>query len=174
MQAPTHLLTGVLLQRLLRSHDFVWPANMLIAVSGFLSHGLLDKLAISTYQPSEAAISDGFWLGFHIITFLTSVVVIYVYGAEFKWGMSMALLPDIDWIFVHGQNLTGLETGFYHTPFIHESLNTLFDNIPGIYLFNFLPDWRQVYAACIPEILLCLLIIAFIRLHQNRRRNIHF
>lgn len=170
MQAPTHLLTGVLINKLFQWKRYRAVAFVLMAVCCFLSHGLLDALDRFTYHPADAAITDPFWVGYHLLVALVSIVFLYLWWSEFKWGIIFALLPDFDWIIVHGQRLAGVEVPFYNTPHMHNALQLLFSFIP----FDQLQDWRLQPVAALIEVALVGLLLLVIRGIFNQRRNIHF
>ncbi|MCS6933700.1 MAG: hypothetical protein NZM35_00935 [Chitinophagales bacterium] len=172
MQAPTHILAGSVIQELCKTRRFPLLTYFLTAVFGFFSHGLLDKLAITTYHPPRADFSDAFWISYHVGVLLATIVAVYVYGARYGWGIIFAVLPDVDWILIHGQRLTGISLPFYQTPHIHNFLNAFFDTVAAP--LSALPDYRHYPWAGIFEIALIALFILLLHRLQRRRRNIHF
>ncbi|MBK8657341.1 MAG: hypothetical protein IPN22_00265 [Bacteroidetes bacterium] len=174
MQAPTHILTGVLLQKLFDSKRHQTVAQIITALACYFSHGLLDKLAMATYHPPVADFSDVFWVLYHLAVLLITVLLLYVYGSEYKWAIALALLPDLDWVVVHSQHLFHFDIPFYNEPLLHNALHYIIDNTPGLQLLNNLPDYRELYSACIVEILLGLGILSAVKALAQRRRNIHF
>ncbi|MBS1612123.1 MAG: hypothetical protein JST49_04830 [Bacteroidetes bacterium] len=171
MQAPTHILAGVIIKKLFDWSEYKAVAYTLIAVLAFLSHGLLDKFAVLTYHRPDADFSDPFWVGYHIAVLLVSIVFLYMYWGEYKLGIIFAMLPDFDWIMIHGQHALHIDIPFYNTPHLHNALNFLYDLIPG---WENLMDLRYQPWAAIFEVLLIALLILIIRALDNRRRNIHF
>ncbi len=174
MQAPTHLLVGVIIQKLFDWKKYRAVSFILVAVIAFLSHGILDKLARLTYHRPDAAPTDPFWLAFHLVVLLTTITMLYVYWSTAKWGILFALLPDFDWIFIDGQAAFHVEIPFYKTPYIHNFLHLIYDNLPPFSYIDMLPDWRYNYWACLVEVALIGLLLLLIRVLFNQRRNIHF
>ncbi len=174
MQAPTHILTGVLLQKLFDTNRHQTLAQIITAFTCYFSHGILDKLAIATYHPPVADFSDVFWVLYHITVLLVSLLLLYVYGSEYKWAITLALLPDLDWLIVHSQHLLNFEIPFYSEPLLHTALHYIIDNTPVLNLLNNLPDYRQMYVACFFEVILGLAMVLLIKMLSQRRRNIHF
>ena len=126
MQAPTHILAGVIINKLFKWKSYRGIAFVLMAVSCLLAHGLFDALAQFTYHPAEAAVTDPFWVAYHLVVALVSVVFLYLWWGDFKWGIIFSLLPDVDWLVIHGQHMAGVEIPFYNTPHLHNLLNALF------------------------------------------------
>jgi hypothetical protein len=87
MQAPTHLVMGILIQKVLRK---IRPLNLqyfLIAFLAIMSHGVLDKIAKFTYHPSSPLFGDWFWVLYHLIlTFLTILIFIRCWK-KYKIGL---------------------------------------------------------------------------------------
>ena len=122
MQEPTHILAGVLIQR---SLEPVRPKPLrlaLVAAAAFLSHGLLDKLANATYHPPRANFHDPVWVCFHSGVLLLTIVFLVLWWRRYWWGILFAALPDLDWIFIHGQEILHLHLPFYHQPYLHNFL----------------------------------------------------
>lgn len=94
-----------------------------------------------------------------------------MYWGEYKLGIIFAMLPDFDWIMIHGQHALHIDTPFYNTPHLHNALNFLYGLIPG---WENLIDLRYQPWAAIFEILLIAFLILIIRALDSRRRNVHF
>lgn len=171
MQAPTHILAGVIIKKLFDWSEYKAVAYTLIAVLAFLSHGLLDNIAKMTYHRPDADFSDPIWVAYHIAVLLTSIVLLYMYWSEYKLGIIFAILPDFDWIMIHSQHALGIDIPFYNTPHLHNALHFIFDSIP---VWQYLPDLRYQPWAAIFEVILIAVLIFIIRALDNRRRNIHF
>lgn len=171
MQAPTHILAGVIIKKLFDWSEYKAVAYTIIAMLAFLSHGLLDNLAKITYHRPDADFSDPIWLIYHIAVLLVTIVFLYMYWADYKLGIIFAILPDFDWIMIHGQNLLHINIPFYNTPHLHNFLHLIYDSIP---VWQYLPDNRYSPWAAVWEVLLIAFLIFIIRALHNRRRNIHF
>ena len=98
MQMPTHFLFAILLYNLISKvlEPFIYiPLMILLAV---ISHALLDCVAIMTYHPPEAQKQDKFWVIYHVLIYLASIVLFIVFFKEYWWVMLASIIPDIvDW-----------------------------------------------------------------------------
>lgn len=121
MQAPTHILAGVLIQK-----AFVWKQHRrlalgLTAVCAFLSHGLLDKLARLTYHRANPDFHSPIWVGYHAALILVTLLFLYWWWKPFKWGIIFASLPDLDRVFIHAQEIFHFSIPFYRQPHLHNA-----------------------------------------------------
>jgi hypothetical protein len=169
MQEPTHILAGVIIQR---SFETIRPRRValgLTAVCAFLSHGLLDRLANATYHPPNADFHSVFWVCFHSGVLILTVLFLIRWWRRYKWGIFFAALPDLDWVFIHGQQIFHIDTGFYHKPYLHNFLHIIFDQKPP---FSYLrvPNHRQNPWACLYEVGLVLAMLAAIH-HLTKKRT---
>ena len=172
MQAPTHILAGIILKRTFDWKYFKWPGVALTILSSLLLHGIFDKLGKATYHPTAIDFTDFFWLIYYVAMALISFVMLYMYWGEYKLGIIFSLLPDIDWVVLHVSDAFGKELIFYKTPIMHDALNYLIDNTMPF--LNSLPDYRLSPWACIFEFMLFGLLVLIFRIQLTRRRNIHF
>ncbi len=174
MQAPTHILAGVIFQKLFNWKRYRSVAFILIALLGILSHAVLDKLSVATYCPDAADFSTIFWIAYHLLMLLVSIIFLYLWWQEAKWGILFAMLPDIDWLFVYTREVFHLSGSFYNQPYIHRALDwTMNHTIPFCYL-NVLPDNRNEPLAMLWEFAGWLLLLFIIYRLDRRRRNIYF
>lgn len=170
MQAPTHILSGVLINKLFQWKRYRGIAFILMAFTCLLVHGLLDMLARFTYNPAEFSITDPFWLGYHIVVVLVSIVFLYLWWGEFKWGIIFSLLPDLEWLIIGGQRLTNKEFIYYSKPYLHNAINSMYNLLQA----QSIPDFSPMPVACLVEVGVIVLLILLIRAIFNQRRNIHF
>ena len=174
MQAPTHILAGIILKR---TFDWKYFRGVGVALTVFfalLMHGIFDKLGRSTYHPVGMDFTDPFWLIYNVLMVLTSLVMLYMFWREYWVGILFSLLPDIDWVILHTADAFGKQIIFYKTPLIHDVLFYFIDNvIPFSYLKD-LPDFRIYPWACVFEGLLFGVLLVIYKVQVNRRRNIHF
>jgi hypothetical protein len=174
MQGPVHLLTGIIIYRLLSWRNYAMAGLVLTCIICLFLHGLFDKLAIITYQPPHADFTDPFWLTYHIISWLASIAIIYVFWRDYKWGIIFSLLPEVDWIFIGAQDILHTSIPFYKRPWIHDALNYIFDNTVPFNYLNYLPDNRLNPWACIWELLIIACLALILRALLLYRKNIHF
>jgi hypothetical protein len=172
MQAPTHILAGVIIRRTFEWKYFKGLGIVLTIITALLMHGIFDKLGKLTYHPNTIDFTDPFWLIYQVAMFLISLVMIYIYWGEYKLGIIFSLLPDVDWIVLHVSDLFHRELIFYKTPLMHDALNYIIDNT--LPFLNSLPDYRAYPWACLIELLFFGLLFLIYKLMISRRRNIHF
>lgn len=172
MQAPTHILAGVIINRIFKWRNYK-PVGLLLTFICCLSvHGIFDKLALSVYQP-EANFNDPVWLLYHIFMWLASIVLLYIFWRDYKWGIIFSLLPDIDWVILGVQHLFNFNIPFYNVPWFHFTLNYLLNFPPFTYLDK-LPDNRNNPWAFVWEFALIALLVFIYRAMVRYRKNIHF
>ncbi len=168
MQEPTHILAGVIIQR---SLETVRPRALglgLTAVCAFLSHGLLDRLANATYHPPNANFEDPFWVCFHSGVLIFTIVFLIVWWRRYKWGIFFAALPDLDWVFIHGQKIFHIHLAYYRKPHMHNLLHVVFDVWPPFKYLR-IPSHRFNPWASLYEVSLVLaMLIAIYFLNKKR------
>lgn len=174
MQAPTHILAGVVIGKLFEWRTYRGVAMFLTAVLALLSHAVLDKLARVTYHQPEADFGNPAWVGFHLVVVLVTVIFLYLWWTDYKWSIVFALLPDLEWLIIYPQHALNREIPFYSVPHLHHAMKWMMEHtIPFCYL-DMLPDNSAVPLAAIWEVVPALFLIVFIRFMDNRRKNIHF
>ena len=103
MQLPTHVIFGVIIQLLV--YQFYPHADIFFLVSvfliAFISHFIIDSLAIMTYHPPERQHTN-FWLYWHIFVYVSGILLILIAlisNPLFIVGILGANLPDLwDWV----------------------------------------------------------------------------
>lgn len=168
MQEPTHILTGVLIQRIFQSLRPQALRLVLIAVIAFLSHGLLDRLANVTYHPPIANFNDPFWVCFHLNVLKWTIVFLIIWWPRYWWGILFAAMPDLDWVFIHGQHIFHVNIPFYRTPRLHHFLHLIFDETAPFSSWR-IPSNRQHPWAALFEValILCLALALWL---MNRKK----
>ncbi|MFN8288342.1 MAG: hypothetical protein U0V74_16415 [Chitinophagales bacterium] len=174
MQAPTHLLIGVIIQKLFDWRRYRAISFLLVAAVAFFCHGLLDEFSRFTYNPDISLPIDPFWVVFQIVVLLFTITLLYQWWGIAKWGIVFSLLPDIEWIFIDIQKLFNIEIAFYKTPYIHNFLHSVYGALPPFSYMDMLPDWSRNYWACAIEVAVIVLLLLTLRAIYNQRRNIHF
>jgi hypothetical protein len=163
MQAPTHILAGVAIQKAFEGKKPRALALAAMAVLAFLSHGVLDKLARVTYHRPDADFHNPIWVGFHVLVVIVTIIFLVLWWKPYKWGIIFASLPDVDWVFIHGQELLHIKIPFYRQPHLHHLLGLLVDHVPPFTYMDKLPNYRLQPWACVWEILLMAIFILLIR-----------
>jgi len=171
MQAPTHILTGAIITEAFKPMKNRKLAFVLVAVFAFLSHGLLDKFAKMTYHRPDADFNDPVWVGYHLGVLIATILFIKWWWRDYKWGIIFAMLPDLDWVFIHGQKLIGVDIWWYKTAHIHSVVHAVFDNLWPFYYLHNLPDYRYEPITAVGEIIL-LVVLYYFGLRYLQRRNV--
>jgi len=174
MQAPTHIMAGVIINRIFKWRNYKPVGLLLTFIFCLLVHGIFDKLAISVYRQPEADFGNPFWLVYHLVMWLSSIVLLYIFWGDYKWGIIFSLLPEIDWVVLGMQHIFHFDIPFYQMPWIHFSLNYVLDQMRIFNIMDLLPDNRQNPAACIGELALIALLAFIFRAMVRYRKNIHF
>lgn len=169
MQAYTHFMTGTLiqkaLQRTLKRKAHRIPFMIFL---GILSHVVIDDFARMTYHPANAKPGDPFWVGYHLCA-LVGTIAIVIKWRKYLWGMLCSVIPDVDWFVV--RPLDSLvpwawwEPGMCHTFFRSIPICKQVDS-----LLSFIPNWTEVPAACIFELILAAGLLTLL-LRQTRRSS---
>jgi len=163
MQLPTHFLAGILIQKAFNWKQHRRLALGLTAVCAFLSHGLLDKLANLTYHPANPDFHSPFWVGYHAALVLVTLLFLYWWWKPFKWGIIFASLPDLDWVFIHAQEIFHFQIPFYRHPHLHHLLGLIFNDLPPFAWLNRLPSYRHQPWAILPEVALVAVVALALR-----------
>jgi hypothetical protein len=179
MQEPTHILAGIIIKKSLDGKKPRAAILALTAALAFLSHGFLDKLANLTYHPAQPDFKSPVWIGYHLFIAVTTIVFLFLWWKKFKWGIIFATLPDADWIFIHGReifnHLFHTHSDFYHRPYLHNFLNSIWENVPPLnfaaHFLDALPNYRHNPLACLWEFFLVALLLLILRLITMGRRQ---
>lgn len=176
MQEPTHILAGVVIQKCFDGAQHRKLALGLTAVTAFLSHGLLDQLARVTYHPARPDFHSLVWVGFHAAVLAATIFFLVLWWKRFKWGIVFACLPDVDWIFIHGQEIFQFQIPFYRRPLMHDLLGWVWEKTPPFsfvtHAIKLLPYNRHNPWAGLWEVLLVavlLLALQLLQLAKSRR-----
>ncbi len=178
MQEPTHILTGVIIQKSFEGSRYPKLALGLTAAIAFLSHGLLDKLANLTYHPSKPRFHDPVWVSYHLFVVVATIAFLVIWWKKFNWGIVFACLPDVDWVFIHGRELFNWlfhgHSHFYSHPYIHIFDGYIWDRIPP---FSFVTPWLDALPnlrlnpfACLFEFLLVAFLLLVLKLITMGKR----
>jgi hypothetical protein len=169
MQTPTHMVAGVLLQKTFVGKKHRRLVLTTVAVLAFLSHGFLDKLSRVTFHPADPDFHSVFWVTYHSLLLVLAIVTGIIWWRPYKWGIIFANLPDVDWVFIHGQEIVNrlfhTKIDFYGQPYFHHFLGYIYDHIPPFsWMANAidrLPNERHNPWACLWElVLVCAMLVA--------------
>jgi len=168
MQAPTHLITGILIQR---SFGEIYPLPLryfLIAFLAIISHGILDKLAKFTYHPPDPLINDRFWISYHLFMIFLTFFIFIKYYKNYKFGMIFSIIPDFDWIVIHSSKLFSFSVPFWKEPILHKILFSFLDSSPLFKFLNTLPNLSLKRIGIIPEIVFLIILLFTVEIMQHR------
>jgi hypothetical protein len=162
MQTPTHLVAGMVIQKAFEGKNRKLSLGA-TAVVAFLSHGFLDKLAQITYHPANPDFHSAFWVSYHLTLLATTIVFLCFWWRQYKWGIIFANLPDVDWIFIHGQEIFHIQIPFYRQPHLHHLLGWIYEKVPPFsyvtYYLDRLPNERHNPWACLNEVVLVVVML---------------
>ncbi|MBN2156792.1 MAG: hypothetical protein JW776_12185 [Candidatus Lokiarchaeota archaeon] len=155
MQAPTHMLTGVFLLVLFQAifpNAPIWIQVLVIFPLSFASHFLIDASAIITYHPPKSDWKDPFWVSYHLVIYILTIVVAIYFWRAYWWTMIAATLVDIvDWIFLRA---IFKKKAILH-PIADKLRNFLYKKTPN---WNY-KRWTVIFEFIIMGILLTLILI---------------
>jgi hypothetical protein len=160
MQAPTHLVAGICLQKAVR----VIPPSpwryVLVALLALTIHGILDRLAKFTYHPPKRLWKDRFWIAYHSFLAVATIYILVLYWREYWFVTVFSIAPDFDWVMI---DLSGY-LGFLHyrRPFLHDRLLRIIDSIPTPSFARSLPNWNVKRKGVLVELLLLAILISII------------
>ncbi len=172
MQLPTHLITAVMIDKLVGRTKLPAQARPVVVASAcYLSHGILDKMARATYHPPDP-LDNRFWKTYHhqVLPAITRTVLT-VYGPKHWFAMLFSALPDLDWV------VRGLSQKYnrkilnWDRPILNEGLHSLFDRIPVINLLNRLPDLRFQPKGVLVELGLVTAMVVLIQMIDHNKSS---
>src|SRR6056297_1561686 len=105
MEAPTHLLIGIIIQKAVLKHSQFRGAFgiSIIIISAFFSHFIIDCFSRFTYHPPKADWNDPFWVSYHLMIYSLTLIIIILFGREYWIGIIFSILVDIiDWGIIRG------------------------------------------------------------------------
>lgn len=160
LQLPTHVTFGVLIQI---SLGLLFPKAdiffyILVFLTAFISHFILDSLAIMTYHPPTRQHTN-FWLYWHIFVYATGIFLIVVslsINIFFIVGIIGANLQDLwDWVLLRWL-LKSTNKKLYIHKYVHK-IRSLF--------ISYVPDLTYNRLGIIPESVLYLIVYISILVH---------
>lgn len=176
MQEPTHILTGILIQKSVGA--VLKPRGLELGVTAalaFLSHGLLDELARVTYHPADPNFHSPVWVTYHSVVAVATIAFLIWWWKQYKWGIAFAALPDLDWVFIHGQQIFHVSLPFYRQPHLHNLLHFIYHQIPPFTWLtaeiNRLPNERHNPWACLWEVLFVAVLWLIVRRTSSGQKS---
>lgn len=167
MQAPTHILTGVLIEELTRKSPRLPFKPLIIITSCILSHMILDKFARLTYHPSKPLYKDAFWVFYHASLLIVTIVSLRLYWKDHKLAIIASVFPDIDWIIFRPITALFPELEALKGPVTHKLLEDVLSVVLPIQWFDTLPDWNLNK----PTVLIEMIVLSFLFLAIQHTAN---
>lgn len=169
MQGPTHITAGIALEKLfqpLKPKAFRFIA---LAITALLMHSVFDRIAIMTYHPPNADLHDPFWVGYHVPVYLAFLIMAIYFIPRYPIGVSFSILPDLDWVFIHGASALGIKDPWYDEAYLHKGVHFVIDHLPPFSLLHqYLPDYRHQPWTILIEVGLIVLMVLLIRWLNTR------
>jgi len=162
MQGPVHLVTGILIQRGVGKVQPLFLQYFLIAFLGIISHGILDRLARSTYHPPDPLTGDWFWISYHLVIVFLFLFIFVKYWRKYRLGLIFSMLPDFDWVVIHSSNFFSFSVPFWKEEILHKFIFGFLDFLPLFNLLNSLPDLTLDRIGVIPELALFTILLFMI------------
>ena len=171
MQEPTHILAGVIIQKCFDWRKYRAIGLALTAIVAFLSHGLLDKVSDVTYHPANPDFHSVIWVGYHLAVVGFTILFLVIWWRRYWWGILFSMLPDFDWVFIHGQEIFHIKIPFYRQPHLHHLLHWIYAQVPALSFLDHLPNHRHNPWAILWELLLVAALILVIRVSEKRKHS---
>ena len=103
MQLPTHIIAGILIQEFITTTlniNHLSIRFLLIVIFCFLSHFILDPVALLTYHPPQRE-NTKFWLYWHLFVYNAGIILFIIFFNPYWLGMICANAVDLwDWYFL--------------------------------------------------------------------------
>src|ERR1035441_2793199 len=92
-------------------------------------------------------------------------------GSLSSGGIIFASLPDLDWVFIHAQEIFHFQVPFYRQPHLHNLLGRIFNELPPFTLLNRLPNYRHNPWAILPEVALVAVLAVALRFRNRQSQH---
>jgi len=160
MQAPTHLLTGMLIQKSANRVRLRVARIFIVALFAFFSHGILDGLARFTYHPPEF-IANEFWISYHLIISVLTIYIFLKYWKKYKLGLVFSILPDFDWLILYSSEFLSVKIPLWSELILHKVCFGFLGLLPQLGFLGSLPNLTLDEKAAVVEIVPILITITY-------------
>jgi len=160
MQAPTHLLIGMLIQKSLNRVGLPVVRIFVVALLAFFSHGILDSLSRFTYHPPEF-IANEFWISYHLILLVLTVYIFLKYWKKYKLSLVFSILPDFDWLILYFSEFLSINIPLWSELILHKVSFFFLGSLPQLSFLSYLPNWSLNEKAAVVEIVPMLVMITY-------------
>jgi hypothetical protein len=171
MQTPTHLVTGVLIQKAIRKVQPIYLRYFLVVFLTVMSHGIMDRLARFTYHPPMPLIGDWFWVSYHIVIAFLTIYIFVKYWRKYKIGLISSIFPDFDWVILHSSSFFSFQVPFWKEPVLHKFFSFL-DFLPPLSFLHTLPDWNLEREGAVLEFAVLATLVTFIYSIKEKKAEI--
>ena len=172
MQGPTHLVTGILIQKGMRKIRPLPLQYFLIALLAIMTHGILDKLARFTYHPPDPLTNDLFWISYHLFIASLTIFIFVRYWKNYKLGLIFSILPDFDWVVIHTSNFLSFSVSFWKDEILHKLLFSFLDFLIPFSFLNTLPNLSFERIGVLPEITLFSTLLFVVHIMDKKKSDI--
>jgi hypothetical protein len=173
MQAPTHLATGILIEKATRGVKSPTVRRSLVVFLAVTSHGFLDRLARFTYHPPDPLFGDWFWTCYHLAVSIISIFIPIKCYRKYKLGLISSIIPDLDWLVLHSSKLLSLQVPVWKKPCLHEILFDFIDLLLPSDILCSLPDWNTERKSIVVELaFLAALAIGIVALDKEMAQSL--
>lgn len=169
MQGPTHIVVGITLEKLFKPLRPNGLRIVLLAIMALLLHSAFDRVARLTYHPPNADFSDPFWVGYHLLVYSAFLVMAIYFIPKYPIGVSFSILPDLDWVFIHGASALGIQDPWYNQPYLHKGVHWVIDHLPPFSLLQRIPNYTHQKWTIVLELGLIIGFALLIR-YLNKRK----
>lgn len=166
MQSITHFFSGIFLMAAIQALvPVTWLQHVLLFPCGIMLHFLVDGLVEITYHPRNPKPRDKFWLAWHAIMLVGSIVVALAFWVPYFWGMFACYVVDIiDWGITRPacalrKKPLPEDPALYPRYFFHYWIGQF-----RLKVFPSLPDWKEKRRGILPEIAIwaaCILAVIY-------------
>lgn len=168
MQGPTHIAVGVTLEKLFKPIKNKALRVVLLAIVALLLHSVFDRIARLTYHPPNANMDDKFWLYWHLFVYSLFLISVIYFLPKYPVGVGFSILPDLDWVFIHGASAMGIQDPWYDKPYIHTGIHYIIDHLPPFMWLQYLPNLTAEKWTIVNEIGLVIVLVLFVRWLNKR------
>lgn len=168
MQGPTHLVSGILIQKAMKKIRPHFLKYLLIASLAIVSHGILDKLGRFTYHPPSPLVNDWFWVSYHLFIALLTIFIFVGYWKKYKFGLIFSVFPDFDWVIIYSLKFFSLKISFWQEPILHKFFCGFIDLLPPFRFLDTLPNLNLERKGAVLEFILFTILIISIYLIKER------
>jgi hypothetical protein len=170
MQAPTHLLAGILIQKSLQKIKPRFLQIFLIALLAIFVHLVFDTISRFTYHPPEPLFQDWFWVCDHLLMYGLGLYILIKYFSRYWVGMLFSVLPDMDWVIKYAARILSLRNPVSESGVLHQGLRALINPFLPLNFLKQFPDLKFERIGALVEVGLLLVLGSLVMLWEKSER----